>query len=207
MMRAHSVTSSTAAVRMTSPVGVVAEDETDYKAIRVIIKRVAGNSVGTRKRIGNGCSRIRAKAGVWLNQLAEEGCAHAIVLHDLDRNPLNQALNDEATLRADLHKACQGSSIRHLICIPIEELEAWFWSDPGVVKHVGRGTGAASASPHKVVSPKEELMRLSRGANKKPRYSTNDNEELAEMLDISLCRSRCISFDQLVGFLERTFGT
>lgn len=191
---------------MSSPVGVVAEDETDYRAIRAIIKRVAGSNVGTRKRIGNGCSKIRVKAGVWLNQLAQEGCEHAIVLHDLDRNPLNQAINDEAALRADLFETCRTSSISHLICIPVEELEAWFWADPVVVKHVGRGSGTASASPHNVVSPKEALMRLSRGANKKPRYSTNDNEELADMLDISLCRSRCVSFDQLVRFLETAFG-
>jgi len=92
------------------------------------------------------------------------------------------------------------SGIKH-ICIPIEELEAWFWSDPEVIKYIGRGKGKAEANPHKISKPKEKLIKLSEGGNRKPRYSTNMNAELADMLNLELCADRCPAFKGLIKFL------
>jgi Domain of unknown function (DUF4276) len=92
--------------------------------------------------------------------------------------------------------------VKRHICIPVEELEAWFWSDPDVVRYVGQGKGEAKVNPHLIIKPKEELIKLSLGANKRPRYSTNMNVELAEILNLELCATRCPSFKNLLNFLK-----
>jgi Domain of unknown function (DUF4276) len=135
--------------------------------------------------------------------MAEEGCNAFIIVHDLDRNPKNNSLNDEKKLLKDLELNCSNlTGIKKYICIPIEELEAWFWSDPEVVKYVGRGKGKANPNPHLIIKPKEELIKLSIGENRKPRYSTNMNVELAQRLNLELCATRCPSFKNLLDFLQ-----
>jgi Domain of unknown function (DUF4276) len=124
-----------------------------------------------------------------------------IIVHDLDRNPENDALNDEVKLRKTL-EASSSDVTNKCICIPIEEIEAWFWSDKEVVHHIGQGKGNARANPHLISQPKEKLIELSKGENRKPRYSTNMNVELAEMLDLEICADRCPSFKDLVEFLK-----
>ncbi len=185
--------------------GVLAEDMTDCDAIGVLIVRIAqqvrADPVSLSKDAGKGCSRLRKAAEPKLKLMARDGCAAAVLVHDLDRDPNNGELNDEAALRRKLEAIAWPAQLRKLICIPVEELEAWFWSDPAVLEEVGRGNGKAHPSPHLIRQPKEKLIRLSIGANKKPRYSTNDNGELAKKLDLSLCAQRCASFRMLKEFV------
>jgi hypothetical protein len=125
------------------------------------------------------------------------------IIHDLDRNPANGSLNDEAKLRTNLEKSiAKFDKIEKHICIPIEELEAWFWSDPEVIKYIGGAKAKAHPNPQSITKPKEKLIELSRGENRKPRYSTNDNVKLAEMLDLDLCSQSCSSFRKLREFLD-----
>lgn len=182
--------------------GVLVEDATDGDALRVIIQRRLGLGVKVKAHSGKGCARLRAKAEPWLRQLALCGFERVILLHDLDRNPENNALRDIVKLTEELSSIVVPAGIVRLICIPVEEMEAWFWSDESVVKIVGRGTGTAHPSPHNIASPKEELMRLSRASNGTPRYSTIDNANLAKTLNFEICAGRCESFRQLVGFLD-----
>lgn len=186
---------------MASPTfGVVAEDETDFRAARVLIQRLGGNKLSVIRRVTNGCSLLDAKLHIWLAQLAREGCSALIVLRDLDRNTLH-ALNDEAALRRRLESAPVPAGTRRLICIPVEELEAWFWSDPNVIQRVGRGKGKAHPSPHLIRAPKEALTRLSQQANGRPLYNTNQNESLAALLNLELCAERCASFREFRDFV------
>lgn len=190
---------------MSLRIGVLTEDETDSAAVGVLIRRIAKESsalsVGVTPRHGKGCSHLRRKAEANLKDLARQGCAGVVLLHDLDRNPSNGELNDERELRGRLDALAVPSGLQRLVCIPVEELEAWFWSDPAVVREVGRGHGEGHASPHTIKKPKEALMRLSHGANRKPRYSTNDNAQLANKLDLELCARRCPSFHSLREFV------
>lgn len=192
---------------MSLRIGVLTEDETDSAALGVLIRRIAKEtsnlSVGIDPRHGRGCSHLRRKAESNLKELARQGCAGVVLLHDLDRNPSNGELNDERELRCRLEEIEVPRGLQRLVCIPVEELEAWFWADPSVVQEVGRGKGQAHATPHAIKKPKEKLMSLSIGANRKPRYSTNDNVRLADKLDLDLCALRCPSFHSLKEFVLR----
>lgn len=183
-------------------IALIAEDETDCNTVRKIIHRVLGPGIGTKKWASKGSSTLKRKLAAKLKIMSRDGCNAFIIIHDLDRNPNNGALNNETDLRRTLEQAASAILDSKHICIPIEELEAWFWSDPNVIKHVGKGQGRAHPNPHLIARPKEELIRLSIGENRKPRYSTNMNEELAEILDLKICSQRCLSFRNLLDFLN-----
>jgi hypothetical protein len=184
-------------------IALIAEDNTDCEAVRKIVHRVLGKEVTTKKWASNGCSALKRKLTAKLKVLSSEGCNIFIVVHDLDRNPQNDSLNNEIELRSKLETLSSGvkTSNKH-ICIPIEELEAWFWSDPEVIEDLGGKKGKAQVNPHQIKSPKEELIKLSVGENRKPRYSTNMNVELAAKLNLELCYDRCPSFKDLLNFLR-----
>ena len=184
-------------------IALIAEDNTDCEAIRKIVHRVLSPNVTTQKWASKGCSKLRRKLTAQIKELSREGCNIFIVVHDLDRNPQNGSLNKEAALRSQLEAlSSEIESLKKHICIPIEELEAWFWSDPGVLEYLGGEKGKAHVNPDQIKCPKEELMKLSIGKNRKPRYSTNMNVELAARLNLDLCSERCPSFRDLREFLN-----
>ena len=182
-----------------SPIGVIAEDDTDCDVVSVLVRRILPPPLArlrVMRRRAEGCASLRRKAKAWMRDLAASGCTSVVLLHDCDKN-------DESTLRSALARIETPSSIARLICIPVEELEAWFWSDPVVVTEVGRGTGKVVPEPHRLKDPKEALIRLSRDEGRKPLYSVNDNKELAELLDLDLCERRCPAFRDLRQFVLR----
>lgn len=184
-------------------IALIAEDDTDCEAVQKIIHRVLGKETKTKKWASKGCSTLKKKLAPKLQAMSEEGCNVFVIIHDLDRDPQNNSLNDEAKLRKTLDAAVSEiqSNNKH-ICIPVEELEAWFWSDPEVVKYIGQGNGKAHLNPHMIAKPKEELIKLSRDERRRPRYSTNMNVKLAEMLNLEHCSDRCPSFKYLLKFLK-----
>ncbi|WP_204103169.1 MULTISPECIES: DUF4276 family protein [Spirulina sp. CCY15215] len=183
-------------------IALIAEDDTDCSAIRKIVHRVLGAEVTTKKWASKGCSTLKKKLTAKIKLLSNEGCNIFIIVHDLDRDPQNDSLNDEQVLRSELESLSSGfESLNKHICIPIEELEAWFWSDPEVIEYLGGKKGKAQVNPHQIKSPKEKLIELSVGKNRKPRYSTNMNGELAERLNLDICSDRCPSFKNLLNFL------
>jgi hypothetical protein len=191
-------------VRERKRVGVLAEDQSDCDAIAVIIRRLRSDNLGINSFGAKGAARLMRKALPRINQWLEKGCVAFIVVHDLDRDKATGALRDQATLRRELEaiEYPRGAEQR-LICVPVEELEAWFWSDQQVLDKVARGNPAkASHHPNKINDPKGELVRLSR-RNGKSQYSTNDNKELAALLDLQICAQRCPEFAELRHFIER----
>ncbi|MGO9287385.1 MAG: DUF4276 family protein [Polyangia bacterium] len=92
----------------------------------------------------------------------------------------------------------------HLLCIPIEEIEAWLLSDPEAI-----ATAIGLANPPKVPqntetipSPKEFLQRLVRRASNGERIyvHTQHNEKVAEYLHFGRVR-RCSSFVPFYDFV------
>jgi hypothetical protein len=183
-------------------IGLIAEDATDCDAVQQIIRRVLNDSsIRIIPWAAKGCGNLRKELSKRIKAMSNEGCNTCIVVHDLDRK--NGYFNDESILRASLEKSIIGlKGINRHICIPIEELEAWFWADPEIIKFVGQGQGKAYANPQLIEKPKEKLIRLSTEENRKPRYSTNMNVKLASILDIKECSIRCSSFRELVEFLR-----
>lgn len=184
-------------------VGVIAEDSSDADVVRVLVRRICGEGWTTIRGVGRGCATARKKAARWLNQFATRGVSHTILLHDLDRSSEHGQLNDEDELRRRLDAIPVPSGMRRLICIPVEELEAWFWASPEVLGTVARRPKEAHPNPHLIRGPKEQLMVLSRDPRtQRARYSTNENKHLAEVLDLDACAERCPSFVQLRDFLK-----
>ena len=190
-------------------IGLVTEDETDANAVGILVRRIAiaaqTTPPGLNKYWGNGCARIRKKGEAKMVEMMSSGCQAVVIVHDLDRNPQNGQLNDESARRAELESiAVPRGLVRH-ICIPVEELEAWFWADEATVKLATHNNERAHAhpSPHLIAKPKEEFERLSRGANGKSRYNTNKNPDLADKLDLSVCEKRCPSFRGLAEFVRQ----
>jgi hypothetical protein len=186
--------------------GVLCEDETDFETLKELVSRIAREGeakpgdFGFKGRYGGGCGKLRKKAKVWAEELADKGCEAIILVHDLDR--VRNRLNDEAELREILERIPMPAAMDNHLCIPIEELEAWFFSCPIVMREISGEEGHAHPSPHNIAGPKEQLMRLSRGKNKKSRFSTNDNPKYAKILDLDTCARLCPSFRGLRDFVR-----
>lgn len=182
-------------------VGIIAEDVSDYDAAVVFISRVAGKSnLGFRKKIGNGSGKIVSKCLAWSNELGDKGCELLILLHDRDRHDL-------AHLHAQLSVALEGSIIgNRFICIPVEEIEAWFLGDPDAIKKAFRlkKLPKFSGLPEHVASPKEKLhAEILRCSDKTWEYiGTNHNAKLAQHMDFDILIRRCASFKQFHDFIK-----
>lgn len=189
-------------------IGILTEDRTDAETVDVLIRRIAAEkgarpvALGTKFRTGGGCAQLRNKARAWMEHLVEiDECNALVLVHDLDRDPRNGQLRDESQLRQTLTKIAAPAGLVPHICIPVEELEAWFFASERVLHEICRAPRSAHPSPHTIVRPKEELMKLSLGANRKPRHSTNDNRRYAELLELDACERRCPAFRALTGFV------
>jgi len=191
-------------------IGIISEDETDCATVRVLVRRIidapSGRGVAIKSRYpsSGGCGKLRRDAAKYMKDLERTGCTSVILVHDLDRDPATSELNDEAALRGKLAAIDVPRRIHRHICIPIEEIEAWFWSDQDVLDLVGKGHAKASGAPHAIRQPKEALRRLSAQAHYKPVYSTNENPRLAEALNLSRCAERCPAFRELRLFVLQT---
>lgn len=86
--------------------GVLAEDRTDIEALDVLLRRLAaetsGQSIGIKPYASGGCARLRIRAQTEMRLMANQGCAALVLVHDLDRDPNNGQLNNEAALRRSL---------------------------------------------------------------------------------------------------------
>lgn len=188
--------------------GVLAEDNNDREVIHVLVRRIfeeRGVKPGAwclKKRAANGCANLRIKAKPWLGELAAIGCKAVVFIHDLDLDPNNGSLNDEVRLRQKLEAIPAPRGLERLVCIPVEEIEAWFFSSAKALTRACGTPQKARMSPHLIKQPKETLRKLSRDAGNKPRYSENENYKLAEVLELAECRKKCPAFDGLYSFVD-----
>lgn len=190
---------------MMTAIGIIAEDRSDCDAFAVLIRRIRGDGgsrSAIRKSPTHGCGKLLRKAKAKLRELHSKGCDALVIVHDLDRNPANQELRSERQLRELLEAIPYPTEARRYICIPVEELEAWFWCDQALLDLVARGFAKAHPSPHQIRQPKEKLIDASFRAHNKPLFNTNKNQELAAELDLDLCASRCPAFNQFRTFIQ-----
>ncbi len=184
------------------PIGIIAEDDSDFLSARMLIKRIsANNKLTAHKFLGKGCGKIKKKCNAWAKVLNKKGCGTLVLIHDSDTNNPDR-------LRTELKIALSPCPIQnHLICIPIQEFEAWFLSDPDAIKSGLKLRKAPSIKglPEQIDSPKEFLGELvHRTSNGEKIYiNTKHNEKISQFLSIKKVLNRCPSFSSFYCFIRK----
>ncbi len=182
-------------------VGIIAEDESDVDSARVLIHRITGNDrVAVRKFVGKGCGKIKRKCNAWASTLKTKGCRCLIIIHDLDRKDLD-------VLRQNIEASISPSPIEpYLICIPVEEMEAWWLSDPKAIQEALKlnRTPKIKGNPEQITSPKEHIGILVRQCSQKTKVylNTKHNAKIAEHLSIAKAK-KCNSFVSFYNFVTK----
>lgn len=182
---------------------VLGEDHSDAETLRVLIRRLAGNERLTVRTKGyDGCGQLLRKGARDLDEFLNQGYDRFVVAYDADRDEPALRL---ATARAQVVDRSRAASSACCIVVPVEEIEAWLLADVTAVSKRWPGWRPEPiASPERVRSPKEHLEKLSRGSQKRPRYShAVDNPILAGLIDLGVVAQKCPSFRVLVEFVGR----
>jgi hypothetical protein len=95
----------------------------------------------------------------------------------------------------------------YFICIPVQELEAWFLSDPEAIKIAMniRKVPKVVGPPEYINSPKEYLGEIIYNASGKEKIyiNTEHNEKISGALSIDKAKKRCPSFTPFYSFVEK----
>lgn len=182
-------------------IGIIAEDNSDFETAKILIKRILKrDNISFKKAVGNGCGKLKRKAFDYAEDLSRRGCDMLILIHDLDRNAHTE-------LFTDLKKRIENCKIdRKFVCIPIEELEGWFLSDPDSLKSTFnlKRKPKFNGSPEKICSPKEALGRqIYLCSNKSIIFlNTKHNQRIAQNITLEVLRKKCPSFNLLHTFVS-----
>ena len=172
--------------------GLIAEDNSDIKVIKVLAKKISGRNITAAQFVGKGCGPIRRKAPGWCKAFHKKGCTQILLVHDRDRGDADKLM---AELEAILKAAPQQ---RRVVVVPTEEIEAWLLSDHGAVKAALNMRQAFKEihHPETVKSPKEHLGDLVwKASDKKITYVNSvHNPLIAEHTDIRKISKKCPSF-------------
>jgi hypothetical protein len=181
-------------------IGIIAEDDSDVESAKIMIRRIAGNErLGFKRSIGKGCGKIRRKCHDWAKNLNDKGCSRLVLLHDLDRKNIGE-------LYKAIYSSLQPCPInKFLICIPVEEMEAWFLADPEAISKALnlRKTVKVKGMPEKIMSPKEHIdVLVKRASNNEKEYlNTEHNAKISKYVDFSKLK-KCASFVPFFNFIE-----
>lgn len=181
-------------------IGIIAEDLSDYESSLVLIKRITKKpNIPFKKAIGDGCGKIKRKAGDYAMDLRNRGCDMLVLIHDLDKNNLDK-------LKKELEEKLSLSPIKNkFVCIPVEEIEGWFLSDADCLKLIFNlnRRPKIKGNPELIFSPKEKLEEyIYLCSNKKSIYlNTKHNKKIAEKISIDLIKNKCSSFKRFYDFI------
>lgn len=181
-------------------IGIIAEDNSDFETAKILIKRILNkDNLCFKKAVGNGCGKLKRKALDYVIDLKRRGCDMVILIHDLDRN-------DHRDLYEELMNKIENAPLdKKLICIPIEEMEAWFLGDPDGIKATFNLTRRPrfNGRPETISSPKETLgEQIYLCSNKSTIFlNTKHNQKIAERICLETVKQRCPSFKQLHTFV------
>lgn len=189
---------------MSKSFGIIAEDESDYKTLRILLNRMLGiSNVSTRKAVGKGCAKIKVKCRRYAENLKQRGCNHLIVTHDLDCSDKKKYLLLMRQIKANL-SPCPIDN--HIIIIPVQEIEGWLLSDLNAIREVFGGPNDATkefADPEIVQDPKETIGNIVKRKMNKRYVNTIHNEKIAEKVDLDRLYF-CDSYKPLFHFVTGT---
>ena len=180
-------------------IGIIAEDASDINTIDVFIRKITNAKYSIKSFRGDGCGKIVGKCHAWSQNLFEQGCRYLLIFHDLDMNNLTQ-------LRAKLASALGDSPIeRHLIVIPVREIEAWLLADHAAITAAMKLKTAQKsiANPETIQNPKERLARLvyEKSQHARRYINTVDNVKIANESKPANLLMRCPSFVPFYNFI------
>jgi len=189
---------------MTVRLGIIAEDDGDVDVAEILIRKIAAKHFQVKKFVGRGCGKIVAKCRPWATTLHSQGCSLLIIIHDLDEK-------SEPVLRQMLNNALNPSPIaKHVIIIPIKELEAWLLSDHDAINlalKLKRPLPKVS-NPQALARPKERLRDLIYSYSQKRIIYVNTihNARIAAKTSIRVIKARCSSFVPFANFVSAYLG-
>jgi hypothetical protein len=181
-------------------IGVIAEDDGDVGVLAVMFTKISpSKKFAVKKFVGHGCGRIASKCHNWARNLKIQGCHALVVMHDLDNRNIQ-------TLHEQLISALQPSPIpRHIVIIPIRELEAWLLSDAAAIQNALnlKNRPARVANPEAIMDAKRHLKEIVFLKSEKTKrfISTVHNVLIARKLNLKEVR-RCSSFQPLEDFIR-----
>ena len=124
------------------------------------------------------------------------------MIHDLDINNLN----DLKTKIESSLKPCPFDISKYLICIPIQELEAWLLSDPQAIKNSLnlKRLPKIDGLPFNINNPKEYLRDIIFiASNNEKRYlNTVHNKLISKELSIEKAKEKNPSFVPFYNFVK-----
>jgi hypothetical protein len=185
---------------------VIAEDDSDFKCLQILIKRLAkDDSISIKGEGFNSCGTMLNKGAkvlsLW-NQKKEY--RKFIVCYDRDKETA-QKRYEEVISKIIKRAGIKNSDNLICILIPTEEIEAWILADIKAVSNVIPSWQPKDnyPNPEDIQNPKETLTRLSRINKPKPLYSHNThNEKVMAHLDLEIVKKKCPSFAELANFVE-----
>lgn len=180
--------------------GVIGEDKSDVESLKVLIKRIASdNSLTVRTKGFSGCGEMLRKGASHIRLFERLGMSRFIICYDADG-----ADPDERRNVAISRIAVPAGVTDFCIVVPVQEIESWILADLSAVTNVILSWRPEDhGNPESVADPKEQIERMSRGANKKPRYShATHNPIVVRYLDLDKIYQKCPSFRPLRDFVS-----
>lgn len=183
--------------------GVIAEDKSDVEVVDTLARKIARAKFTVRSAIGHGCGRLQGKALSYAHQLRRERCSLLMLVCDLDQNSL-------ADLSSRLRHALQPCPIdRHVVVIPVQEMEAWLLADHDAVSDAFKLHTRLKKQPNPegIQHPKERLRDLiEQRSRRRVRYvSAVHNRLIARHARLEQLR-RCASFTGFEKFVRTHLG-
>jgi hypothetical protein len=181
--------------------GIIGEDDSDARTLKVLIRRLAGDdSLTIRPKGYDGCAQMLRKGAEQLRLFMKLGLKRFVIAYDADKD--EPSTRYEMVMKEIVRPV--GLQENYCVLIPVQEIESWIIADIEAVSHVFSSwkPKGVSRSPEHIDDPKEYLEKLSRLNGRRPIYDhTTHNEKVAEYLRLDVVRNRCPSFAPLAVFI------
>ncbi len=184
---------------------IFGEDESDTRSLKHIVRNLCTNpSLPIKTKYFGSCGDMLNRGHRLMKLYHSEGCSAFVISYDSDGNNIKERYDDA---HSKIIKA-SGLNVPYVLLIPNEEIEAWILADNVAIKSVIKTWEPVEIlHPETVKDPKEHLERITKGGNKKPRYShALHNPIVAQYLDLEIVYNKCPSFRPLKTFLMELFA-
>ena len=117
--------------------GVLGEDDSDFKTLKVLIRRLASDhTIPVRGKGFNGCGELLKHGWKFLKTLPDLGCTRLVIAHDADQR-------DTVEIKRKLtDKIISPSGVKTSTClllVPTQEIEAWLLADVASASNIFTG--------------------------------------------------------------------